>query len=83
MNIKTTITSNSLASATIGDKTLTRRTEGGQVIYDAAGSGGGGGSNDYIGAGTEDFPYGQFLGVAILSADKTKFIFVARATVVS
>jgi len=44
MSIKTIITDNSLASATIGDKTLTRRTEGGQVIYDGAAGGGGGGA---------------------------------------
>jgi len=49
MSIKTIITDNSLASATIGDKTLTRRTEGDQVIYDGA-SGGGGSS--VVGSGT-------------------------------
>ena len=43
MSIKTIITDNSLASATIGDKTLTRRTQGDQVIYDGASGGGGGG----------------------------------------
>jgi hypothetical protein len=42
MSIKTTITNNNLESATIGDKTFTRRTEGGQVIYDGASGGGGG-----------------------------------------
>jgi hypothetical protein len=43
MSIKTIITNNNLESATIGDKTFTRRTEGGQVIYDGASGGGGGG----------------------------------------
>jgi hypothetical protein len=43
MSIKTTITDNSMTSAVVGGKTLTRRTEGGQVIYD--------GSVDSAGAG--------------------------------
>ena len=51
MSIKTIITDNSLASATIGDKTLTRRTEGDQVIYDGAAGGGSGGSS-VVGSGT-------------------------------
>lgn len=34
MSVKTTITNNSMTSAVVGGKTLTRRTEGGQVIYD-------------------------------------------------
>ena len=51
MSIKTIITDNSLASATIGDKTLTRRTEGDQVIYYDGGSGGSGGSS-VVGSGT-------------------------------
>ena len=34
MSIKTTITDNSTASVTVAGKTLTRRTAGGQVIYD-------------------------------------------------
>lgn len=41
MSIKTTITNNTLESASIGDKTFTRRTAGGQVIYDGAGAGAG------------------------------------------
>ena len=64
-----------MTSAVVGGKTLTRRTEGGQVIYDGfidTGGGSSSGSNDYIGAGTEAFPYGQFLGVVTLSASKYK-----------
>lgn len=34
MSVKTTITDNSITSAVVGGKTLTRRTEGDQVIYD-------------------------------------------------
>jgi hypothetical protein len=66
MSIKTTITSNTLESAAIGDKTFTRRTKGGQVIYDGAGSAAGGdGSGGSFGAvGNADFPIGTFLGVA-------------------
>jgi hypothetical protein len=36
MSVKTTITNNSTTSAVVGGKTLTRRTEGGQVIYDGS-----------------------------------------------
>jgi hypothetical protein len=51
MSIKTTITDNSTASVTVAGKTLTRRTAGGQVIYDGIVSSGSGGSG-IVGGGT-------------------------------
>ena len=57
MIIKTIITDNSLASATIGDKTFTRRTQGGQVIYDGAAGGSGGSGSGGSGSGGS-FPQG-------------------------
>jgi hypothetical protein len=50
MSVTNTITDNSMTSAVVGGKTLTRRTEGGQVIYDGfIDTSGGGGSGSGIG----------------------------------
>ena len=52
MSVKTTITNNSMTSAVVGGKTLTRRTEGGQVIYDGFIDTSGDTSGDSSGSGS-------------------------------